>query len=295
MDTHIRPLRWGIDASGRPRHIEKFSFAKQILDEFGFDLWMDHFSPQPSVAANHETLRALDAFASENGIRWISNVEVANFAQGGFKDDQGREWYAKPDGRYYFQYPADILETLGSCKALQGIMYDEAEHMQNCANYVAHNNKPWIYDPKNDTLLEAAEGFEAAVGEVARLHQQYGIRLHTEHVFPVMFHSFAKAGWTAGSKVLKENWSAAFAACALGAAKQYGTELWLTPDFWWMYDIPGHSAEQYRSALLLAYHMGADCIYTENLAWFKSDKYPSWGPTLIDADEGGYRTTELGK
>ncbi|MCE5257447.1 MAG: hypothetical protein LLG44_00110 [Chloroflexi bacterium] len=294
MAMQVHPLRWGVDTAGHPEHIEERPWAARLLKEFGFDLWMDHYSPQPTVAGNIGALQTLDAFAAANGIRWMANLESANWSQG-FADDRGREWYHKPDGRYYFQFPEDLLETLDSCQALQGLMYDEAEHMQNCSNGIARNNKPWIYNPAGQTLLSAAEGFEAAVGEVARLHQRYGIRLYSEHVFPVLFHSFARAGWTACSKVLKENWTPAFIACALGAAKQYGTELWLTPDFWWMMDCPGHSPEQYRSALLLAYHMGADCIYTENLAWYAETQHPTWGPTLIDADENSYRVAPLGE
>lgn len=294
MADNARPLRWGVDTAGRPGHIERLPWARQLLDEFGFDLWMDHFAPQATVAASADRLREIEAFASANGIRWMANLEHANWSNG-FMDDHGREWYHKPDGRYYFQFPDDLLELLGSCRALQGLMYDEAEHMQNCSNNIAHNNKPWMYDPAGQSLTQAAEGFERAVGQVADLHRRYGLRLYSEHVFPVLFHSFARAGWTAASKVLKENWAPAFIACALGAAKQYGTELWLTPDFWWMGDCPGHTPEEYRSALLLSYHMGADCIYTENLAWFTDPRHPSYGPTLIEADTSGYRTAPLGE
>ncbi|NLV73128.1 MAG: hypothetical protein GXY52_00360 [Chloroflexi bacterium] len=295
MSAKISPLRWGVDSAGSVEHIERKPWVRELLDEFGFDLWMDHLSPQPRVADTADKLRGLDQFAGEHGIRWMSNVEHANFAKG-FKDDQEREWYHKPDGRYYFQFPPELLELLGSCRHLQGLMYDEAEHMQNCANSIGHANKPWLYAPAPGTPLSAAaEGFEAAAAEMAALHARYGIQLYTEHVFPVLFHSFNRAGWTAGSKGLKENYTPAFIACALGAAKQYGRELWLTPDFWWMFDCPGHTPDEYRSALLMAYHMGADCIYTENLAWYREERYPSWGPTLIEADEGGYRTAPLGE
>ena len=53
----------------------------------------------------------------------------------------------------------------------------------------------------------------------------------------------------------------------LGSSIQYDKELWITPDLWGMQDYPSHSVEEYRSSLLLAYHMGADAIYKENLAY----------------------------
>lgn len=294
MEKTNYPLRWGVDSAGKPDDIEFQPWARHLLQEFGFDLWMKHYSPPREISANVTALQALDGFAAENGIRWMCNLEHANWTPGHI-DDRGRDWYNQPDGRYYFQFPEELLETLGQCRALQGLMYDEAEHMQNCANMIAHVNKPWIYNPAGQKLEQGAEGFEAAVGQVAQLHQRNNIKLYSEHVFPVLFHSFARAGWTAATKILKENWAPAFIACALGAAKQYGTELWLTPDFWWMMDCPGHTVDQYRSALLLAYHMGADCIYTENLAWWAEPAHPSWGPTLIEADAKGYRVAPLGE
>jgi len=59
-----------------------------------------------------------------------------------------------------------------------------------------------------------------------------------------------------------------------------------------MNGYPSHSPEAYRSALLLAYHLGADCIYTENLAYdYKNKGYGS----LVHFTDSGYTVTPHGK
>ncbi len=134
-------------------------------------------------------------------------------------------------------------------------MYDEPEHHQNNANAVPGLDRPAIFDPAGWTLAQAADAHTAAVAALVDQHQRHGLCLFTEHVTPVMFHTFARAGCTAGTKVLDEAWSPAYVACALGASIQYGTPLWVTPDLWGLQGYPGHSPEEYRSALLLAYHL----------------------------------------
>ena len=48
-----------------------------------------------------------------------------------------------------------------------------------------------------------------------------------------------------------------------------------------MQDYPGHSVEEYRSSLLLAYHMGADAIYKENLAYDGAGKGKGQGGLIL--------------
>ena len=81
-------------------------------------------------------------------------------------------------------------------------------------------------------------------------------------------HTAARAGLTVSPKVLKETCGPAMLAVAMGAARQYGVELWIDVDYWWHNEAIGHSAERFRSALLLAYWSGADRIYVEGGSWF---------------------------
>ena len=261
------------------------------MEEFGFNFLVTHHQPLPEVADNLRYIRAMDRWCQDAGIDWVANLESANFRKEHI-DDKGRDWFNQPDGRHFWLSPDELLEEYAKCERLWGLMYDEAAHMQNCRNKIAGLDAPWIFDPEGHTLEGAAEGFTEAVGEIERLHAKHGIRLSTEHVFPVMFHCFARARWTAGTKILKENWSPPYIATALGAALQYDRELWISPDLWHLGKYPGHSPEAYRSALMLAYHMGADRIYTENLA-FRNEKHPKG--SLVRLTEDDYELTEYGE
>jgi hypothetical protein len=130
------------------------------------------------------------------------------------------------------------------------------------------------------------------VREIADIHARHGLTLYTEHVFPILFHGFARGGWTPGAKVLKEGWSPVYIATLLGACVQYDKPLWLTPDLWHASKYPGHSVETYRSSLLLAYHMGAYGIYTENLA---HDQNKAGKGSLILVTGDDYELTDYGR
>jgi hypothetical protein len=87
---------------------------------------------------------------------------------------------------------------------------------------------------------------------------------------------------TISPKVLKETWGPAMLACALGAARQYGRDLWVCVDEWWHPQLHGHPMSRYRSALLLAYWMGASTIYTEGGDLFALD----YGGGLALSEQG---------
>jgi hypothetical protein len=82
-------------------------------------------------------------------------------------------------------------------------------------------------------------------------------------LFPVMMHTSALAGLTVSPKILKETCGPAMPAVAMGAARQYGMDLWVDVDYWWHNETIGHSAERFRSALLLACWSGASQVYVE--------------------------------
>jgi hypothetical protein len=286
-----RSLRWGVDDAGTKGRLLTHPKGKQILQEFRFNFLVTHHLPRPTIRENCNYIRSLDRWCQDADIEWVANLESANFRKE-YIDEKGLDWFNRPDGRHFWLFPDEVLTEYGKCKRLWGLIYDEAAHMQNCRNKIAGLDAPWIFDPAGYTLEGAAKGFTQAAREIEQLHAKHGIRLSTEHVFPVLFHSFARAGWTAGTKVLKENWSPAYIACALGAALQYDTELWITPDLWCLGKYPGHSPDAYRSALLLAYHMGADCIYTENLA-FQNKNHPNG--SLVRLTQDDYELTGHGK
>jgi len=288
------PLRFGFDDAGGPSDLAARSWFKDMVKELGFDLWVRHYTADRNIKTNIQIIRQVDAICGRLGMKWVSNHEGANWVKT-FIDEKGRDWYNREDGRHFELLPAEILKVLSKCDHFLGVMYDEAAHMQNCMNRIAGRTphwKPYMYDPSGDRLEGAAEAFTKAVGQVAAVYGQYDIPLYTEHVFPVLFHGFARGGYTAGAKMLKESWCPVYIACAMGAAIQYNTELWLTPDLWHLSEYPGHSPEQYRSALLLAYHMGADSIYTENISYHNRKNSKD---SLIRITPDGYQLTELGQ
>lgn len=327
-EDQIWPLRFGVDDAGGPNPFHEHPKAGAIFEELGFDLWVMHYLPPagqtygtqeqqlerlrkqgvdldalngahpPDLAATVRYVRSVDAWCRQHEVHWIANLESANWIAS-YVDGLGREWYAQPDGRHFFRFPDDILDELAHAEKLLGVMFDEPEHMQSSCDPefaqrlgIAGLGKPFMYDPTGDKLEQASERFTEAVQKEGRRYRERNLRLFTEHVFPILFHPFARAGYTAAPKILKESWSPLAIACAMGAALQYDTELWITPDLWGMSGYPSHSPEAYRSALLLAYHLGSDCIYTENLAYDHERK--GYGSLVLTTDDG-YTLTPHGE
>ena len=300
------PLRWGFDdigfASPPPWHqasLTRHPKGPELMREMGFDFWLMWYpdvAPDWSYDENRAFIRRVDAWCTAHGMRWMPNTlgSVWNTSPERRMDRAGYDWFCRPDGRRFFLYPEEILREFGRCRRLLGVMYDEAEHHQNNANQVQGLDMPAMFDPAGRRLEDAADGHTAAAAKVAALHRKHGLRLYTEHVTPVMHHTFSRAGFTAATKVLKEAFSPAVVACALGASIQYGKELWITPDLWGLQGYPSHSPEEYRSALLLAYHLGADCIYTESLSHPPSPGAPFPVNSLVEISDTDYRLTEYG-
>jgi hypothetical protein len=284
------PLLWGFDNAG---YVPSPQLEEEILRDFGFDLVVYHYTPQKS--GNEFALKRLSNFYAEHKVQWILNLESANWVDM-FFDDMGRDWYNHPDGRHYFMFPDEVLEYLSSLSHKPGIMYDEAAHMQNSRNHEV--NKPFLMKEGDVQSLEgASDAFTQKAREIADKYQNYGLEVYCEHVFPVQFHTLADAGFIPVSKVLKENNTPAYIACALGAAIQYNKPFWLTPDLWFIENYPGHTPDEYKSALLLAYHMGAEGIYTENLGYDGYGNYGTGKGSLIKVDVEGnsYQMTEWGE
>lgn len=279
------PLLWGFDNAGS--ELDN-TITGELIDYFGFDLAIYHFHPQKS--GNSAAIQNLGTFYSNKNVRLLLNLESANNDGSSFIDDNGFDWFNRPDGRHYFMFPEEVMNTLSNLPSGTGVMYDEAEHMQN-----RFRMEPSYFMKQDDaaSLEVASETFTNRVREIADYYKRYGIDTYTEHVFPIQFHTFADGGLIPVSKILKESCIPAYIACSLGAAIQYGKPFWLSPDLWYYNEYPGHDADQYQSALLMAYHMGAEAIYTENIA------YPGdnglGGLVKMNGNMTTYTVTELGK
>ncbi|MGF7031756.1 hypothetical protein J2T17_002670 [Paenibacillus mucilaginosus] len=183
-----------------------------------------------------------------------------------------------------------------------GLLYDEPEHLQiNAAQYRKDGWFPHWGSVDGLDLDSARRTVEEAVDargrRVQHLLEQAGkpdasLPLISEHVFPVMFHTFARAGMDVCPKIMKESFQSLQLAAALGAAKQYGRSLWICADLWgpdagaWFTrypGFPGHSPEEFESALKLGYLMGPSHLFVENV------------DVLLRHSPQGFRQTEFGE
>ena len=113
----------------------------------------------------------------------------------------------------------------------------------------------------------------------------------SEQVFPVLFHAQARGGMAPCPKIMKESFQSLQLATALGAAKQYELPMWICADLWgpdvgsWFIrtpGFPGHSPEEFASALRMGYYMGPSHLFTEN------------ADALLSYGANGFRNTEFG-
>ncbi len=172
--------------------------------------------------------------------------------------------------------PSDALRRqLEGRPGFLGFVLDEADHMQINAHwpvidYYGYNDEHYLAETEGMDLLSAREAVLDALCQRNEACRVSGKPAITEHLFPVLQHTAARAGLNISPKILKETCGPIMLAVAMGAARQYGVEFWIDVDYWWHNETIGHSAERFRSALLLAYWSGADRIYVEGGAAYSN-------------------------
>ena len=132
----------------------------------------------------------------------------------------------------------------------RGTVIDELEHIR----LLHFDRQTALADYKS--FKDVNQAWAETVTGYARLRQQYeklGSPLVATHVFPVLLHAAARAGCTPCPKICKEFYSPVSLAVGMGAARQYGRDLWVDCDLWYWDLLPGHEPEEFRSNLLLAY------------------------------------------
>ncbi|UJF35605.1 hypothetical protein [Paenibacillus hexagrammi] len=255
----------------------------QILRELETDFYVHHVLP----GTDHKDVAADIAAA---GIDICLGNEYGNI-NGPWVEGTNR--YDVPDD--------EIIETarLGRCI---GLLYDEPEHLQiNAGQYRKDGWFPHWGDTDGLNIEQSRSKVEQSVlartnhvkSLVDRLASPgVSIPLISEHVFPTMFHTFASAGMDICPKIMKESFQSLQLSTALGAAKQYGRALWICADLWgpdtgtWFTrfpGFPGHSPEEFESALKLGYFMGPSHLFVENI------------DVLLTHTPTGFQTTEFGE
>jgi hypothetical protein len=143
----------------------------------------------------------------------------------------------------------------------QGIVFDELAH---CRLLNHHRGVEKLAQLADVSSIEAA--YEKSLLGYRALHDKYGrldVDVTATHVWPVLLHIAARAGFTPCPKICKEFYSSVSYAIGMGAALQYDRELCVDVDMWYYDLVPGHPAEEVESNLKLAYWLGADRVYLE--------------------------------
>lgn len=196
-------------------------------------------------------------------------------------------------GTNRYDVPLDAAQSAGN---LIGLLYDEPEHLQ--INAGQYRGDEWLPHFADTAGLDARAAEASVAAGLERVVRGYAdgldrpVPVLTEHVFPVMFHTFARAGATPCPKVMKEAFQPLQLATALGAALQYGRDLWICADLWgpdigpWFTrapGLPGHSPEEFASALRMAYLFGPTHLFVENV------------DALARSTGDGFERTEFGE
>lgn len=260
----------GVDNSGDKFQPDAF-FNYPAMEVLGIDfISYKYRGPKGSINEEAAKLKKLLDRAEEKNLKIVFNVESGNWSLNMLSTD-GHNWVKQPGNLHQFRFPPQVLKTIQQSPAFWGILYDELEHSQITRNLTITLRNPGVerVSLAETTGMDFKSADEAVFrGAKSLVDYSYGFgigKVLTEHVWPVLFHNFARAGMTPAYKQMKENWSNVWAACAMGACLQYNQELWACLDFWNHNTYPGHSAEELRGNLLFAYWSGVDKAYVENV------------------------------
>lgn len=303
--TNTVPVRLGVDNAGSisyheqiaGRHTWQTEAWFRGLKELGVGFVSTHFAPVLDAGTNNSRLtrrklEEIDRAMREHRLEYSLNVEYANWVPR-IEITPGVDESEHPGGIHRWDLRLEWLAAVlpparPAPPALVAITYDECEHMLLSNNRYANSpsntfDRPFLVNTHGMALTTAYDRLVAEAKSIREDHYQNRVRLQTEQVWPDLFHLFARAGWTIAPKLLKENLSSVVMSIALGAAIQYedsGTAFWASPDLWNMNLYPGHSPQALRSALLMAYWLGAETIYVENLDFHKwTPRHPLAAPT----------------
>lgn len=237
-----------------------------VLKEMGVQFYLHHVFP--SLEGHEELLRSME----RAGLELCLGNEYGNI---------NGPWV---DGTNRYDVPDDAIAPAARTGRLIGLLYDEPAHLQ--INASQYRKDGWFphwgvtdglgLEEAYKSVLEAAR---RRVEHVRALLSKLGLDpesapLVAEHVFPVLFHTHARAGMALCPKVMKESFQPLQLGTALGAAKEYGRALWICADLWgpdagpWFTRIagfPGHSPEEFASALRMGYLMGPTHLFVENV------------------------------
>ena len=202
----------------------------------------------------------------------------------------------------FHRNPSDssIRAAVEMGSAFRGVKFDEVAHCRLLyPEWSLPNGSGLLGDSSQFRDLEDA--YDQTVAGFAKLNEHFRSQgapcTIAAEVWPTLLHAAAQAGMTPCPKICKEFYSSVSLANGLGAALQYGRDLWVDVDMWYFDLIPGHPKEEIRANLELAYWLGADLVYLEgcgyNLQPAGNMAYPFSLMKQVDAN--CYQLTEHGE
>jgi hypothetical protein len=270
---------------GAPRDAESLAVYLKAVRDLGAEFIVCQFRPEQNAPggrrngwgweASEQGFGDLAAACRKAHLTFFADQEVTNYTkEGDILDKDGHDLLAHPDGTHRWDITGKTLEIAVRHPEFRGVLYDEAEHGQmrreNNTNGGSDSQAtgkvhPYFAATDGMTLEQAYNAVYSSAKAVAENYRRAGVTPMTEDVFPVMLHTFARAGFDPAPKFLKESIDPVFAAIAIGAAREYGREFCVNPDLWGFSDFPGHPPEELRASLLYAYWIGSTRIFVENI------------------------------
>ena len=166
--------------------------------------------------------------------------------------------------------PDSVRAAARAGSAFQGVLIDELTHIRLLyPELTGADPAPLLADPAGfRDLLDAYSQTESGLADLNHHFTDLGApRVIATEVWPSLLHADARAGMTPCPKICKEFYSSVSLAVGLGAALEYGRDLWVDVDMWYFMTVPGHPAEEVQANLELAYWLGADLVYLEGCGY----------------------------
>ncbi len=189
------------------------------------------------------------------------NREMLAYAQGaGLDFSLAAQVLDPPD-----QAVRDAIAADGAGAHFLGMLFDELEHWR-----LLYPNQavPLVDNASLKTLDQAYATSVASLQAFRARFESLGVReCVATLIWPDMHLLTARAGFTVCPKICKEQYSTVSLAAGMGAAIQYQRPLWADVDLWYWTSVPGHTPEEVRSNLLLAYWAGVDRVYVEGAGY----------------------------
>ena len=273
----------------------------ELLLRNGVDYVFCHVDPaRGSFADDCAKAARLAELLKSRGLDFAANFEFQNFAPETRTTD-GFDWSNHPDGTHRLNLRPEFVEALASAGNLLAVGYDEFEHTivnRNISLWLDSKgrvDKPVFPQLKTQDAVTQGEALAADLKAYADSVKAMGAPAFAgEHVFPVLYHTFARCGIIPNFKSQKESISNLQFAVAAGAALQYGTPLWNCVDMWHKMTFPGHSAEELYHNLLFSYLSGVDRAYVEaDTALVKDGRVNEYGEAFLRFT-GEYRGKDRG-